>query len=190
MKGRGRGPLYLRKTRSGGAFGLGGPLLDVGDEWKVPEPALVVEPVTDHMAVGYGEPDVVGLNVHLPPFRLVEEGADLDRFRTAQLQLLLEVGQGDSRVQNVLHDQKVGLLDPERGREDDLDEEVGLPRGGDFQESYPDRELDLADQIGEEHEGSLQDSQDRQLLPLVVDGNLLSDLADPFRDLGVGSQNL
>src|ERR1700728_4810950 len=81
------------------------------DKWKVTVTLRVVETVADHELVGHVEPGVGDVDLHLRRGRLAQHRAHRHRGGVARLEVTHQPGQGESGVDNVLHDQHVPTAD-------------------------------------------------------------------------------
>ena len=79
--------------------------------WKVAEALRVVETVPDREPVGDLEARVADGQIDLAALGLGQQGADLQRGGIPRLERAKEVGQRQTRVHDVLHDQHVPALD-------------------------------------------------------------------------------
>jgi len=80
---------------------------------QLPVPAIVVEPVAHHELVRDHEPHVVHVHVHLPAGDLVEEAAERQAPGMPGREVPAQVADGPPRVDHVLHDDHVTVLDGE-----------------------------------------------------------------------------
>ena len=70
-----------------------------------------VEPVPDHEGVGNLEAEVVGVHVHAPPTRFVQERHYLDAGRIARAQVLQQIVQRQAGVDDIFYHQDVTAFD-------------------------------------------------------------------------------
>src|SRR5215813_8126325 len=170
-------------------------LFDVGQERKVPVLPLIIEAIPHDPLVRDLETDEIGLEVDLASLGFVEKGADLEGAGLIELDLLAQIGQGHPRIEDILHDEQVGPLDSERGREaqrgreDDLGQLVRAARGDALDETDVHRQTNLPRQIGQENERSLENTEDRKLLAGVFPGDLPAERADALADLGFRTED-
>src|SRR5579862_4409061 len=88
--------------------------LDHADERQIPVALGEVEPVADDEAVLDREPEVVDLHRHARPGGLVEERADPDAPRLPRAKQVHQVRDGQARVDDVLDQQDVLVIDGAR----------------------------------------------------------------------------
>jgi phosphatidylglycerol---prolipoprotein diacylglyceryl transferase len=81
---------------------------DVG---QVTKAFLVIHPVADHEMVGYGERDIVGVDLLQAPRRLIQAGCDLQGFGFVLLQQFAQKNQGQARIQDVFDQDHVSPPD-------------------------------------------------------------------------------
>ena len=124
-------------------------------------PFLVVDPVSDDEAVGYGEPQVVDGDGHLPPGRLVEEGADPDLAGTSPFDHSPEEVEGETRVDDVVDedDGPAGHRDVHVHQQNDLSRRFrSLAVAGGPHEVDLRGDRHGANEVGEKDERSLEDA--------------------------------
>src|SRR5207253_6841656 len=137
-------------------------------------------------------PDVVQVDLHLPAFDLVEQRADAETLRVTGLQVPRQVGDGPSRVDDVLDEDDVPVLDRDREVRRDLHHARG--GGGRAVAGHRDevgREggVDRADEVREEDDGALQDADEQGVLVRVIARERLAEFADPLDQLLPGDQH-
>src|SRR4029079_6981550 len=145
------------------------------------------EAVTDDELVLDREADVIDLHVHLPTRRLAEETRRTDALRGARPQNVLQVAQREPGVDDVLDDDDVAsfeaavqiLQDPHlAGRPGPL------PVARYRHEVHRHMRSHGPDEIGHEHEATLQDRYEMDLLPFRVAAlDLGGQTADAILDL-------
>src|SRR6187399_2301008 len=81
---------------------------DIG---QVPVPSLVVQPVTHHKAIVDFETDVIDGDGCFPPRRLAEQTRRAKASRVARAQNVLQVGEGESGVDDVFDDEDVAAVE-------------------------------------------------------------------------------
>src|SRR6266567_7147229 len=85
--------------------------VEYGDVREIPVPLAEIEPVPDHELVRDLEARIADGDVDLPPRRLRQQGADLERSRVARLEVPDQVREREARVDDVLDDEDVPALD-------------------------------------------------------------------------------
>jgi 5-methylthioadenosine/S-adenosylhomocysteine deaminase len=144
--------------------------LNEADVRQVPELFRVVEPVPDDEVVVDGEADVLDLHVHLATGRLAEEARRAQHPRIARTQNILEVGEGQTGVDNVLDDEDV--LAVERGVEVFREPDFAGTRSAfrvarDRHEIHRDAAFHVPDQVRHEDEGALEDGDEVKVSRIV-----------------------
>src|SRR3954452_6465891 len=174
--------------------GIGGERLrvDRDDVREVPVALLVVESVADDETVGTIEADVANAERRDPPDGLVEERAHLERFGLAGPKRGEQVGERESGVDDVLHDEDVPPPDVAVEVLEDPDDAGGTGRAsvrGDRHELHPQRQEHRPEEVGEEDRAALQDGDQHGRPAGVVPRELSSELLDALTDLLAGEED-
>src|SRR5262245_28123291 len=135
--------------------------LQDADVRKVPVALREVEPVTDDEPIWDLEADVTDGNVDLPPRRLRQERADLERGGTPRPEVAHQVRERKPGVDDVLDDEDVAVLERDVEVLENADDARRVTRrsvAGDGHEVDLARNSQLAHQVGHEEDRALEDA--------------------------------
>ena len=90
---------------------LGLLIVDDRDVGEIPVLLAEVEPIADHELVLDREADVIDLHLDLPSRRFAEQTGGAQRSRRARPQDVLQVGERQTGIDDVLDDDDVAVLD-------------------------------------------------------------------------------
>ncbi len=124
--------------------------------------------------------------------RLPQQRRDFERCRLARREVLQQVLERESGVDDVLDEQHVHPIEIVIKVLQDPHDPGGLGRGAvgrDRHEVELERQPDVAGEVGHDHERALQDPHEQQRLALVVGGDLLAHLRELALDLLGGDQD-
>ncbi len=153
-----------------------------------------IQAIADDKVVRNGEADKVGLNLDLAPVLFVQEHAGVQRSRFLRLENPGDFGEGVAGVENVVDEQDVLLGKVEA----DLVDDLGLGYGAVFVlvgrdahaiEAHVD--VELAQEVGGEHDGAIGDANDGNLrgAEIAVDlGELAAQLDNAAADRLLGDE--
>src|SRR3954453_20888554 len=136
-----------------------------GDVREVAVALPDVEAVADGELVGDLEADVARRQLDLAAVRLGQQGADLQRGGLARAQVAQQVLQRQARVDDVLDDQDVAARDRAVEVLEDPHHARGVGRGAVGRHRHEvdlARDLDVAHEIGEEEDGTLEHADQEQ----------------------------
>src|SRR5918996_736992 len=166
--------------------------LERGHVRQVPVLLGEVEPVPDHEHRGNLEAFVADIDVDPLDLGLLHERAHLEAGRTAGPKVLEQVRQRQPRVDDVLDQQDVLVLDVVVEVLQDANHAGGLggrPVRRDRHEVEPERQADVPGQVRHHHEGAFQHAHEEEILAAVVLGDPVAELADLGLDLVAGDQD-
>src|SRR6266542_4922411 len=149
---------------------------------QISVPLGEIEPVADDVAVRDLEPDVADRDIGLAAAVLHEQRAGLDRRGLPRAEAAHEIGERQAGVDDVLQHEDVAVLDVDVEVLEDPDDPGGVASRAvarDRHEVDLARERDMAHEVGHEEDRALEDSDEQEVLALVVRGDLLTELGDP-----------
>src|SRR5919197_3771303 len=178
-----RGMYQIRVTRPGVFDGDGADQVWIkhAHVGQIAVPLGEIEPVADHEPVRDLEADVADGNIDLAPAGLGQEGADLEARGLTRLEVAEQVRERQPRVDDVLDDEHVAVLDVDVEVLEDADDARGVGRCAVARDGH---EVDLAGhgqvahQVGHEEDGALQHADQQQVAAAVVGGDLLAELGN------------
>src|SRR4051812_48480921 len=138
-----------------------------------------IEAVADHEPIRDLEAHVADGHVDLPALRFCQKRADLEARGLARLQIAHQIGQSQTRVDDVLDDEDVPALDIDVQVLENPDNSRGIRRVAVARDGH---EVDLAwdrqlpHEIGHEENGALEDAHEEQVAARIVGGDLLAEL--------------
>src|SRR5215211_1320325 len=135
---------------------------------EVPIPLREVEPVPDDEAIRDLETDVADGNVDLAALRLRQECADLERGGPARPEVAHQVREREPRVDDVLHDEDVAVLERDVEVLEDADDPRRVARSpvaGDGHEVDLAGDRQLAHEVGHEEDRALEDADEQEVAP-------------------------
>src|SRR5690606_8071234 len=118
-----------------------------------------VEPVADDEVVGDGEPHVAQVGIDLLEAFAQQQGADLEAGRAAGREVLAQVVEGEPGVDDVLDEEDVAARQVDVEVLHDAHDAAGLGGGAVRRHGHEvelDGQVDLAGQVGHEHERTLE----------------------------------
>src|SRR5687768_1145748 len=152
----------------------------------------VVETVADHKSIFDLEADVLDFDIDLTPGRLAEQTRRAQRLRPAGAEDLLQVGEGQARVDDVFDNNDVPAVQGgvEIFQQPDLSRRrraLGVARNR--HEIERDLSIHPAYQVREEDEGALEHGDEMQAIREVAP-DLRRQLADPRLNLSFAQQHV
>ena len=153
--------------------------------WKIAVLFGVVEAVADHEPIVNREADVLDGDIHLPARGLAEQTRRAKRLGVPGPEDVLQVGQCQARIHDVFDDDDIAAV--ERGVEilehpDLAGARPGLRIARNRHEIERHRAVHVPDQVGEKHEGALQNSHQVHVVRGVAP-DFSRQLGDPFLNL-------
>src|SRR5579862_3860990 len=158
----------------------------LGDEREIAVALPDVEAVSDHEPVGYTEADVLEIRVDALQSFLHEQRADLERRGVAGPQVLAQVRESETGVDDVFHDQHVPVGEIDVEVLHDPHDAAGARRGAVRRHRHEvelHREVDRPGEIGHEHAGALENADQQGRMPGVVGREVLAQLADALLEV-------
>jgi hypothetical protein len=154
---------------------------------------IVVQTIAHHELVRHLKALVIRLDVGLAAAGLIKDGADLNGVRVAHLEHGHKVGQGDSGVQNVLHDQHILAGQITVQILDDLDQTAGggvaAAVAGDHHKVDIAGDAHSPHQIGHKDHRALEDGHQHQIFTGIIPADLSAQLCHFGLQLLFADQN-
>src|SRR6478672_9309070 len=154
---------------------------------------VVVEAVADDELVGDVEADVLHRDVDLDDVGLAQQRADLDRGGAARLEVGLDPRERQAGVDDVLDDEHVAAADVGVEVLEDADDAGGLRAGAVGRDRHPVHRRGAGEgthEVGHDDDGTLEDTDEEELLALVVLPDVGGELGEAGLDLLLGEQDL
>src|SRR3954469_23375013 len=157
------------------------------DVRKIPVPLGNVEAVTNDEARRDAETDVTKIEVDFLQSLFHEERTDLERRRPTGFEVLAQVLQRETRIDDVLDDEDMTVRQVEIEVLENAHHTARARRGAVRRHGHEvelDRQIDGEGEVAHEHERALEHADEQRRVPRVVGRDALAELADALLQLG------